>query len=114
MSIGVPEWRDWAEYVKRHPIQGKAPMPPGYVGEVTEKARTVVAHPGWQFFLDRLASRQSALTKARESLRSKALGPTGETIEEATRRVVRQLAQQPKDRDLMDRDAQGVRRRGGY
>ncbi len=68
----MPEFKDWQDYKARHPAQfpapGRTPHSPEALGDLTTKSRSVVAHPGWQLFLDRLASRQDALTKSRDAL----------------------------------------------
>jgi hypothetical protein len=66
----APELRDWHEYLKRHPVQTQAVMAPERIADLTAKSQSVVAHPGWQLFLDRLATRRESLTKQRDRLQS--------------------------------------------
>lgn len=62
----MPDLRDWQDYVKAHPeILARAPMDPRQIADLTTKASLVVAHPGWQMFLDRLASRRALLVAQR-------------------------------------------------
>lgn len=65
----MPNLQDWQDYVKAHPeIAAKAPIQPQRVADLTTKSQSVVAHPGWQMFLDRLATRRELLLTKRAVL----------------------------------------------
>ena len=70
----MPEFKDWTDYKARHPEQfakpGRTPQTPEALGDLTTKARTIVASPAWQMFLDRLASKQALLRQAKERLQN--------------------------------------------
>lgn len=84
----MPEYKDWLDLKARHPEQfKKTPVQrsPEAIGDLTTKSRMVIAHPGWQLFLDRLATRQDLLAKQRNVLQGEmvdgdALGPDLERI----------------------------------
>ena len=68
----MPEYEDWQDFKRRHPDFGKPPareaIRPERIADLTAKSQMVVAHPGWQLFLDRLASKQDLLAKQRQGL----------------------------------------------
>ena len=97
----MPDYSDWQTYLKDHPNLGQRPFAPvrdpQAMAEMTERARTVVNHPGWQLFLDRVTQRRDLLrrqraTLEREWLDGDALGETLELLKVKIREVKGELA----------------------
>ncbi len=63
----MPDYREWQDYVKAHPeIAGnRFADAPARIADLTTKSQMVVSHPGWQMFLDRVASRHQVLAARR-------------------------------------------------
>lgn len=94
----MPTYKEWTAYREAHPEVGRtaAPVDARQTAEVTERAKTVVTHPGWQLFLDRLAARRDLLdarrrTLERELLDGDALGETLEVLKIHIRQVKGEL-----------------------
>ena len=67
----MPTFKDWERYRTAHPDVGRPPLTPTNpvaTAQLTETARTVVTHPGWQLFLDRLVARRRDLAAKRTAL----------------------------------------------
>jgi len=69
----MPDLRDWKKYMAAHPEKiERAVVEPRRVADLTTKAQMTVGHPGWQMFLDRLASRRTLLA-ARSGILERAI-----------------------------------------